>query len=557
MAKKTLLLIAFTAIICFSSKAQDKGSFSGNLFTNFQKYVRDDKIGATTKVYKENSASLDAWLFTQYRIKGFTATVRFDMFNNSPLLNPQDAYTNHGIGYWQINKKLDKLDITAGSFYDILGSGILFRAYEQRALGIDYAIQGLRLEYQLSPNWKVKGFGGNQKGSIANRFSFSPQFINGANIDGTINLSGGAAGSLNLGASYLNRTLGRTTIDELVAEINTYDVSKRFYPKYNVYGFNGYFTYSIGDFQWNTEVVYKTPEAIRMLDSKLELHDGKVARTSVTWGIPKFKLGRQHASLGINVQARHVDKFQLKVSPNEQLLNGLISYLPSLTRQNAYRLLARYNAPAQDLGENGVQGEIEFKPRKGTHITLNASYVKSLPANGNNGKAMLLFREYYGEVLQNLGERSKLKLGFQTVEYNQARYESEAGYDNVVTLTPFFEYNYKSPKNRSIRIEGQYLHTKQDQGSFSNLIVEYFPVPKLSIAVGDMVNVQPHRYDNMKGVIADEILHYPSTFVTYTQGQTVYTFAFLKQQQGVNCSGGICRVEPAFSGFRISVRSSF
>lgn len=557
MAKKSLLLIALSAILFIHTNAQDKGSFSGNLFTNFQKYVRDDKIGATTKVYKENSASLDAWLFTQYRIKGFTVTARFDMFNNSPLLNPQDAYTNHGIGYWQIDKKLEKLEITAGSFYDILGSGILFRAYEQRALGIDYAVQGLKLEYQLSPNWRVKGFGGNQKGNITNRFGFSPQFINGANIEGTIDVMEGKGGAFNLGASYLNRTLGRATVDELVAEINTYDVAKRFYPKNNVYGFNGYFTYSIGDFQWNTEVVYKTEEAIRMMDNKLEMHDGKVARTSLTWGLPKFKLGSQYASFGLNLQARHVDKFQLKTSPNEQLLNGLISYLPSLTRQNAYRLLARYNAPAQDLGENGIQGEIEFKPRKGTHITLNGSYVQSLNSNGINNKAILLFREYYAEVLQNLGERSKLKLGFQSVEYNQERYEIEAGYDNVVTMTPFFEFNYKSPKNRSIRIEGQYLSTKQDQGSFSNLIVEYFPVPKLSIALGDMVNVQPHRYDNMKGIIADEVLHYPSAFVTYTQGQTVYTCAFLKQQQGVNCSGGICRVEPAFSGFRISVRSSF
>lgn len=551
------MVVLAAAVLFNSASAQDKGAFSGNLFTNFQKYVRDDKIGATTKVYKENSASLDAWLFTQYRIKGYTLTARFDMFNNSPLLNPQDAYTNHGIGYWQVAKKLDKLEITAGSFYDILGSGILFRAYEQRALGIDYALQGLKLEYQLTPNWRIKGFGGNQKGNIYNRFGFSPQFINGANIDGVVNLKEGKAGTFNVGASYLNRTLGRATIDELIGELNTYDIKKRFQPVNNVYGFNGYFTYSIGNLQWNNEYVYKTKEAIRMLDNKLEMHDGKVFRTSLSWGIPKFKIGKQTAALGLNLQARHVDKFQLKVSPNEQLLNGLMSYLPSLTRQNAYRLLARYNAPAQDLGENGIQAEIEFKPRKGTHFSFNGSYVKSLPSNGINNKAILLFRELYGEWLQNIGERTKIKLGFQTVEYNQARYELESEYENVVTLTPFFEYNYKSAKNRSIRIEGQYLSTKYDQGSFSNLIVEYFPVPKLSIALGDMINIKPHRYDNMKGIIADQVLHYPSAFVTYTQSQTVYTFAFLKQQQGVNCSGGICRIEPAFSGIRVSVRSSF
>jgi hypothetical protein len=37
----------------------------------------------------------------------------------------------------------------------------------------------------------------------------------------------------------------------------------------------------------------------------------------------------------------------------------------------------------------------------------------------------------------------------------------------------------------------------------------------------------------------------------------VYTFGYLKQQQGVNCSGGICRLEPAFSGVRFTVSTNF
>ena len=72
----------------------------------------------------------------------------------------------------------------------------------------------------------------------------------------------------------------------------------------------------------------------------------------------------------------------MRTSPNELLLNGLLAYMPSLTRQNTYRLLARYNAPAQELGEDGVQGEIDIRPSKKTQITLNGSYVQSLPANG-------------------------------------------------------------------------------------------------------------------------------------------------------------------------------
>ncbi|HEY1045054.1 MAG TPA: DUF6029 family protein [Bacteroidia bacterium] len=33
--------------------------------------------------------------------------------------------------------------------------------------------------------------------------------------------------------------------------------------------------------------------------------------------------------------------------------------------------------------------------------------------------------------------------------------------------------------------------------------------------------------------------------------------SYIKQVQGVNCTGGICRVEPAFSGVRLSLSTSF
>jgi hypothetical protein len=268
-----------------------------------------------------------------------------------------------------------------------------------------------------------------------------------------------------------------------------------------------------------------------------------------------MKWGKHKASIGLNLQARHVDKFPLRITPNEQLLNGLMSYLPSLTRQNTYRLLARYNAPAQELGENGIQGELDIKPRKGTQITLNGSYVQSLKNNGKNNKEIVLFREYYGEIIQTLSKNAKLKLGMQSIQYNQARYEQENAYDDVFTLTPFGELTLKLPKHRSLRIETQYLHTEKDQGSFANLIAEFYLNPVWYVGAGDMVNIVPHRYSNM--VIANEVLHYPMIYMGYTKGNSVYTIGYLKQQQGVNCSGGICRLEPAFSGVRFTVSSNF
>ncbi len=544
------------------SKDSDKGQFSGNLLMTYQKYIRDDSIGANTKVYKENTASADAWLFMQYRIKGYSFILRYDAFNNSPLLDPQDAYTNHGVGFWQINKSVDKLDITMGSFYDQFGTGILFRAYEQRQIGIDYAIQGMRLKYNINDKWAIKGFAGNQKGNIKNRFGYANQVISGLNVEGNLDLGKDSKyGALQVGASGVNRTLDRETMDRLVGTINTYDLADRFYPKYNVYGGNAYFTYTKDNFSWTVEGNVKSKEAIMEDDSKFHLKGGKVLYTSMSWGKGGWNLGKQKASVGLNIQARHVDHFSFRTAPTENLLNGLVSYLPSMTRQNTYRLLSRYNAPGQAMGEDGIQGEIEFKPRKGTQIFFNGSYVQTLASNGKLNKATgvmeaeKLFSENYIEVVQKIGKHDKLKLGVQRIVYNQTRYESEPEYVPVKTFTPFGEWLHTMNQGRSLRVEWQYLNTKNDQGSFANLMIEMFVNKNLSIAVADMVNVVPHRYERM--IIADKVLHYPTFFIGYTEKNTVFTLAFLKQQQGVNCSGGICREEPAFSGVRFTVSSNF
>ncbi len=553
-----LLLITLIAAPCTFVYGQlspnEKGTFSGNLLMNNQYYMRDDRIGANTKVYKTASNSVDAWLFMNYRIHGFNFTLRYDLFNNSPLLNPQDAYSNHGIGFWQIQKKVDELDITVGSFYDQFGSGALFRAYEQRGLGVDYAVQGIRLTYDLSSNWRIKGFSGQQKGNINNRFGFAPQIITGGNIEGRIGLGKDEKwGSLDVGASAVGRLLDKTTMDELVAEINNYPISSRFYPTNSVYGFNGYFTWSIGNLVWNVEANYKTHEAIRNLDNSLFRSEGKVLISALSWG--KGGIGKKKRSFGVNAQFRHVDRFSFRTSPNELLLNGMITYLPSLTRLNTYRLLARYNAPAQELGENGGQIEADIRWNKKTLITLNGSYVRSLKSNGINNQSIRLFREYYAEVLKTLKKGSKLKLGFQSIAYNQARYEQEPEYEDGFTYTPFAEYTVNFKGDRSLRVEAQYLKTDKDQGSFANLMVEYFFNNRLSVAVGDMVNTEPHRYKNM--IIANEILHYPTVFASYNHKNSIFTLAYLKQQQGVNCSGGVCRIEPAFSGVRLTVSTNF
>lgn len=61
------------------------------------------------------------------------------------------------------SKKLDKVEISAGYLYDQIGSGVLFRAFENRPLFIDNALYGARIKYNFNDSWNVTGFAGKQK----------------------------------------------------------------------------------------------------------------------------------------------------------------------------------------------------------------------------------------------------------------------------------------------------------------------------------------------------------------------------------------------------------
>lgn len=551
-----MLLLLLGQATLMAQNQEERGTFSGNFMSNFQAYDKDDKIGANTEVYNKYKSSADAWLFLNYSIKGYNFALRYDMFNNSPLLNPQSVYNKQGIGFWQVSKELNGLNLTAGYFYDQFASGMIFRAYEERTIGLDYAIQGLRVKYNYK-NFALKAFAGQQKGNIfsGDRFNVSPQAIKGANAEYGLKVWNEL--NIRVGASMVNRALDQTTMNAVAAQINSQPLETRFIPKYNTYAYNGYSTISFRDVSVYGEYIYKTREAIPTQDGSMFINrDGKILFTTLNWA--KAGLGKnKKASFGVNLQYKHIDNFNFRTSPFETLNNGMIAYLPSITRQNTYRLLARYTAVTQVLGEDAYQGELIFTPRRGTTITLNTSHVNSLNSNGDtSGSPKHLFTEQYLEIQHKFNKRLKGKLGFQYIYYDQQRYQQkDTSYHDVQAYTPFFEITYKLTAHKSLRIEGQYLQTEEDLGSFANAVVEFNYSPHWSFSVGDMVNTKPHHVP--PGFDPNAIIHYYSGYIGYTEGATVVTVAYIKQVQGVNCTGGICRVEPAFSGLRLTLTSSF
>jgi hypothetical protein len=334
----------------------------------------------------------------------------------------------------------------------------------------------------------------------------------------------------------------------IASEIDGYDLEKKFDPKYNTYGMNGYFNYGIKDFNFFGEYNYKTKEAIRNPEGLLILSDGSVIAGGISFA--KNRLGKEKkGGVGANISYRKIDHFQFKNTPNAELLNGFMTYQPSLTRQASYRLLARYAAAAQDIGEEGIQADVFYTIKSGRTISMNFSDIKKLDGDQ-------LYREYFIEYDHKLNKKWKIKGGIQKVFYDQEVYQGkDSTYHDVETITPFVEASYKLTKRNSLRLECQYLMTEQDLGDFVNAILELNMSPHWSFALSDMVNVDPVRHEGSP--ISDEIVNYYSIFGKYTHHSTNYSLAYIRQVEGVNCTGGICRVEPAFSGLRFTMMANF
>ncbi|MFY7732205.1 MAG: DUF6029 family protein [Bacteroidia bacterium] len=559
---KKVLLTLFTSLSCLTymsaqegDNKKDKGEFSGNFQNTNQFYVNDPKIGTNTTQYKRELSSSDAWLYLNYKLKGFNFNLRYDVFNNSPLFNPSEAYTKSGIGIWSVSKDIDKFNITVGYFYDQFGTGMVFRAFEDRNLGLDFAINGARVIYTPNENTQIKAFTGLQKF----RFDVRPEVIKGVNIEHRIEVNDNL--NFQLGASAVNRTIDQNTMNTIVGAINNYELKNRFIPTYNVYLGNVYNTLSYKKFSLYTEYCQKSEEAIfnPILD-RMELRDGRVYYTSLSYSTK---------GLGINAQYKRIESFSLRTSPLENLNLGMIAYLPSLTRQNTYRLLARYNAVVQELGENAIGMEFTIKPQGAyfkkhqTTININTSVVtakdnfdsKSLNPFDFEKDTARYFREHYIDVSHKFNKKFKAMLGFQYINYNQQLFELKPkNYDYVTAKTYFGEITYKLTSTRSLRVEAQYLETKQDLGSFINGTVELNIAPHYSFSVGDMVNVNRVIRD---ANASQDLIHYWNVFGSYTYKTTRLTGGYIKQVEGVNCTGGVCRVEPAFSGVRVTLQTNF
>ena len=214
MKKLILGAFMFIGVIGFS---QDNGYFFGGLESNSQWLLDDEDFGF---IAPEDQFRSNNYLQLNYNLGKFTAGLQYEAYLPTVLLGYSPTWENqNGIGTYYLNYKNETLDITGGYFYEQFGSGLILRTWEDRQLGINNALKGLRVKFTPTADLAITGV----YGQIRNGFDVSEGVIQG--LDANLDLSSLMkvdAIDLKLGASYVGRYQSNGANDSIPANINAY-----------------------------------------------------------------------------------------------------------------------------------------------------------------------------------------------------------------------------------------------------------------------------------------------------------------------------------------------
>lgn len=569
MKKLLLPVILFAAgmALPFLSSAQDilSGSqVSGNFQADGQYYFTDKAMGITDSTLDGKLLRMNGFTEVNYTLKNFSAGLRFEAYL-PPLVGYDAKYEGAGVPYWYVRYKNDKLDITAGNFYEQFGNGLTLRSWQEWTLGYDNSIKGLRVKFEPVSGITLKGIWGYQRNYWEQFKDNNRGIVKGGDIDFYLNdmfkSLQSAKTKLTFGASFVSDyQKGKSFTKPLDTSIYVFQLPE------NVSNIGGRVNLNIGGFNFYTEYAHKIndPSAVNNYIYK----DGNGLYTSVSYSQKGF---------GINGQLKISDNMSYK--SNRYVTNNQldINYLPSITKEHTYALASMYPYGTQAAGETGFSGTVTYTIPKGSKlggksglsIAVNYSQVNSLSKDkvddttyiGQPGTLgyktnffsfgdELYYRDFNVEVTKKFSKKIKGIFTYLNQAYNKDVIEGHANeYGTIYSNIGIADITWNITKIHSLRGELQGLWTKEDKGNWAAVLLEYTVAPNWFLSVQDQWN-----YGNSVG---SQQLHYYLFSAGYTYNTSRVALSWGRQREGILCVGGVCRYVPAASGLTLTVTSSF
>lgn len=547
---KNILVSAFVLLSAIGF-AQEKGYFFGGLESNSQWLLDDEKFDfpAPDEQFRANN-----YLQLNYSLGNFTAGIQYESYlplalsGYSPIWDGQN-----GIGTYYLNFKNEQLDITGGYFYEQFGSGLILRTWEDRMLGINNALKGIRVKYAPTDKFDLTGvYGQNRIG-----FDVSESTVQG--LDANLNLSdllNIEEVDLKLGASYVGRYQSNHGNDSIPSTVNAY---------------GGRLDFVIDNFYGGVEAITK--------DSDVLVHDGYISSPQLFDGTAfLFNLGYAQKGLGINTTFRRLENFAFysnRYAEGNQYNEELINYVPAITKQHDYLLsnIYVYNSQPRLIfdeyekraGEVGAQVDVYYTfdresalGRAGTKFAGNFSYWGGLESDFNMadqtydvkfiGKGKRYFRDLNFEIKNRWSSLWSTSVSFQDVLIDKA--VSKGGIlsseGDIHARIAAVEGTRRFGKGRAVTMELQHLWTKQDDKNWAAAVVEYNFNPSYTIYASDAWNYGEEKK-----------LHYYNVGGSYSKGNLRFALNYGRQRGGLICVGGVCREVPKSTGVTANLAVTF
>lgn len=551
---KRLTIIIACSFISFITLAQDNsnGTIQGDFNLSTQSYYEDPAINAERV---DEFMLMNAYSNIRYNKGNFTAGVRFESYLN--ILQGFDSnFNGNGIPYRFAQYNVNGLDITVGNFYEQFGNGLIFRSYEEKTLGIDNVMDGVRLKYSPLKGLSLKGF-------VATQRLFweqGPGIIRG--FDADLNLNEAIS---SLESSKTNAIIGGSFVSRFQDDNNPV-----FNLPENVAAYAIRSTVNRGKISFNSEYAYKYNDPAGGITYN-NFAPGSALMTNLSYS---------QRGLGIMLEAHRVDNMDYRSKRGGTGKELTLNYIPAISKQHAYTLAAFYPFATQPLGELGFQGEINYTFKKksklggkyGTQVAINYSRINGL--NGGPSELTLnrdhtpmffsiineelYFRDINFDLKKKISKKVKVMLNYLDVIYNKDVIEGKIIGKNVHARIGIAEVNYKIKPKHTLRSEFQYLSVDKseefykDQGDWVMGLVEYTFSPHWFFAFVDQYN---GGYTSEGKTY--EAVHYLNISCGYSNGTNRFELGYGKVREGIFCVGGVCRNVPSSNGFTLNITSSF
>lgn len=526
--RKQLLTVLF-AMICLGSMAQDDTEPIGKVTVTGS--VQSDILipSELTNDMPEHFLT-NTYVDLRAMNRHLDVGLRFEYLDH-PLPGFVSDFKGYGISNLYIKLGYKKWDLTLGSYYEQFGSGFILRTYEERSLGIDNSLIGIRMGLRPWKGVSMKLLTGTQRVY----WDISRSLISGAdvqlNLDEWIKPLSQHDTYLSLGASWVNKYQDKEEI--FVAG----DPTHRYNLPTVVNAFDARAQVQSHGFNILAEYAHKSQDP--NYSNTFSYTPGDVAMLSASYS---------QKGLSMLVQAKRSDNMSFRSRRNEPptKLSYDLNCLPPFTMDHTYSLAALYPYATNPNGEWAYQAEVGYKFKKGSAI--GGKFGTSLKANFSHVRGLQKDSQTYYQDINIQAEKKfsklfKLNLMYMNQRYNKTVVEGHGGMirSNIYVADAKFQFTKKT----TLRAELQYLETNDDDKDWVFGLLELSLAPHWMLTVSDQWNCG----------VTDE--HYYQGLLTFNYNAHRLQAGYGRTREGFNCTGGVCRRVPETKGFTLSYNFNF